>query len=99
MDEHTRRVTSGLRHGWDEYREGRASALDLSRLAGQAANSIDNANATLLGLLTAAESDLESATYALEQDQSWPFSPNRDSVIHLAGESTRGGRRRISAAE
>ena len=69
MDEHTRRVTSGLRHGWDEYLEGRASVLDLSRLAGQAANALDNANSPLLRLLAAAESELEYAAYALEQEE------------------------------
>ena len=87
MDEHTRRVTSGLRHGWDEYREGRASALDLSRLAGQAANSIDNANATLLGLLTAAESDLEGMTYALEQeDQAQRVRDHLEPILALLAE-------------
>ena len=68
MDDHARRVCAPLRQGWADFESGRATLLDLSRLAEQASNALDNANAPLPRLLATAASDLEYASYTNERD-------------------------------
>ena len=72
MDDHARRVCAPLKEAWVDFEAGRASLLDLSRLAEQAANALDNANAPLPGLLATAASDLEYAYYVNERENHRP---------------------------
>lgn len=69
MDEHAARVCAPLLAGWTMFKAGRASLLDLERLAEQVAAALDNANAPLPGLLAKAASDLESAFYTIDPEK------------------------------
>jgi hypothetical protein len=68
MDDHARRVLLPFVEAWQDFQQGRATLLDLSRLAEQAASSLDNASdfPRLLGSL---REDLESAYFTNEQEQ------------------------------
>ncbi|MGZ5370866.1 hypothetical protein [Aeromicrobium sp.] len=68
MDEYVRRMTQPLADAWAEFNEGRASLLDLSRLAEQASGALDNSEPDLPGLLATAASDLEYAYFANERE-------------------------------
>jgi hypothetical protein len=68
MDEHARRIFAPLVRSWAEFENGSATLLDLARLAEQASNALDNANAPLPQQLGAAASDLEYAYYANERE-------------------------------
>ncbi len=68
MDDHARRVTRPFVEAWADFQEGRASLLDLSRRATQAASALDNASAPLPGMLSAAASDLEYAYFTTERE-------------------------------
>lgn len=69
MDEHAARVTQPLREVYSDFRSGEATLLDLSRVAGQVAMTLDNAHADLLVLLRQADSDLEYGYYATEREE------------------------------
>lgn len=60
MGDHAQRVCAPLVGAWTDFQEGRASLLDLSRLADQASRALDNANAA---------TDLEYAFYANESEK------------------------------
>lgn len=68
MDDHARRVCAPLRDGWADFEEGHATLLDLSRLAGQAADALDNSSTPLPRELAAAASDLEYAYFTNERE-------------------------------
>ncbi len=68
MDDHARRVCAPLKDGWTDFEAGRATLLDLSRLAEQAAGALDNSNAPLPRLLATTASDLESAYFTNERE-------------------------------
>jgi hypothetical protein len=68
MDEHARRICSALVRGWAEFEKGSVTLLDLSRLAEQAANALDNASAPLPQQLATAASDLEYAYSRSERE-------------------------------
>ena len=53
---------------WAEFENGSVTLLDLARLAEQASNALDNANASLPEQLGIAASDLEYAYHANEQE-------------------------------
>lgn len=68
MDDHARRVSRPFVEAWHEFEQGRATLLDLSRLAEHTASGLDNASAPLPRLLAAAGSDREYAYHANEQE-------------------------------
>ena len=68
MDEHAQRVCAPLRNAWIDFETGRATLLDLARLAEQATNALDNASAPLPQMLATAASDLEYAYYTDDSD-------------------------------
>ena len=68
VDEHGRRVTQAFRDTWHDFQQGRATLLDLSRTAEQAAGALDHSNAELLRLLDSAWRDLEYAYHANERE-------------------------------
>lgn len=69
MDEHARRVCAPLLASWDDFQHGWATLLDLSRLAEQASDALDNANAPLPQALRQAAADLESAYHTREREE------------------------------
>lgn len=69
MDEHAARVTQPLRDVYSDFQAGQATLLDLSRVAGQVAMTLDNAHAALLTLLRNAHGDLEYGYYASESEK------------------------------
>jgi hypothetical protein len=71
-DEHAQRVCEPLKRGWADFETGRATLLDLARLAEQVADALDNASAPLPQLLAAAAGDLEYAYYTNERDEHVP---------------------------
>ena len=68
MDEHAERITRPLREVWTDFQHGKASLLDLSRTAHQAAAALDHSNAELLKQLEAADGALEHAYCASERE-------------------------------
>jgi hypothetical protein len=68
VDEHGRRVTQAFRDTWRELQQGRATLLDLSRTAEQAAGALDHSDAELLRLLNSAWGDLEYVYHANERE-------------------------------
>jgi hypothetical protein len=66
VDDHAKRVCQPLIDAWDDFGRGHASVLDLSRLAQQASDALDNSSAPLPQLLAKAASDLEFAYFATE---------------------------------
>lgn len=79
MDDHSSRLAAPLVDGWADYREGRASLLDLARLAEQAASALDNSAAGLRTGLASASSSLESAYYTNER------SAHTDAALEILG--------------
>ena len=69
MDDHARRICAPLVAAWADFESDRATLLDLARLAEQAANALDNANAPLPRLLATAASDLEYGYHANEREE------------------------------
>jgi hypothetical protein len=69
MDEHARRVCAPLLASWDAFQQGQATLLDLSRLAEQASDALDNSNAPLPAALREAAADLEYAYHASEREE------------------------------
>jgi hypothetical protein len=67
VNEHARRVCSPLLASWADFQRGQATLLDLSRLAEQASEALDNASAPLPGALRDAASDLEYAYFSTER--------------------------------
>jgi hypothetical protein len=68
VDEYNERLTQPLRDVWLDYPAGRASVLDLSRVAEQVLAHLDHAHAPLLDMLRAAESSLEAAWWGSADD-------------------------------
>lgn len=66
MDDHARRMIQRLLDALREFEYGQTTLLDLSRQAGQAAATVDNASSPLLDLLRRAESDFEYAYFTSE---------------------------------
>ena len=69
MDEHARRVCAPLLATWTDFEQGRATLLDVSRLAEQASDALDNASAPLPQELREAAADLEYAHHASEREE------------------------------
>ncbi|WP_181312950.1 hypothetical protein [Nocardioides campestrisoli] len=69
MDEHAKRVYAPLLDAWDDFEQGRATLLDLSRLTEQASEALDNASAPLPQELREAAADLEYAHYANDREE------------------------------
>jgi hypothetical protein len=69
VDDHARRVAQPLADAWGEFQDGRASLLDLSRRAEQAAVTLDNSAAPLKELLARAAGDLEYAHFTSLQEE------------------------------
>lgn len=69
MDEHAKRICAPLLDAWDDFEQGRATLLVLSRLAEQASEALDNASAPLPQELRGAAADLEYAHYANEREE------------------------------
>lgn len=72
MDEHAQGVCAPLKSAWTDFETGRATLLDLARLAEQASNALDNASAPLLRMLATAANDLEYAYYTNQRDDHVP---------------------------
>ena len=68
-DEHAERVCRPLREAWAEFEQDPATLLDLSRLAEEASNALDNASAPLPQLLARAASDLDFASFVTEREE------------------------------
>jgi len=58
MDDHAQRVCAPLKESLADFETGHATLLDLARLAEQASDALDNANAPLTRLLSTAARDL-----------------------------------------
>jgi hypothetical protein len=71
MDEHVRRVTRPLLDAWNLFEAGDDSftLLDLSRLAAQAAEALDNSVHGIPIVLDRAAGDLEYAYYTNEGEE------------------------------
>jgi len=69
MDEHARRLCAPLLASWADFEQGRATLLDVSRLAEQASDGLDNASAPLPRQLHEAAADLEHAYFASEREE------------------------------
>lgn len=72
MDEHAQRVCAPLLNAWTDFERGRATLLDLARLAEQASNALDNASAPLPRMLAMAASDLECNYYTNDSADQLP---------------------------
>lgn len=69
MDDHARRICAPLVAAWADFESGWATLRDLARLAEQAVNALDNANAPLPRKLATAASDLEYGFHANEREE------------------------------
>jgi hypothetical protein len=77
VDDHAARVLAPLEQAIAGYRSGAASVQDLQWTASAAAEALDNTHADLVALLRRVDSDLESAIYAMPEDQERPFVLDR----------------------
>jgi hypothetical protein len=68
MDDHARRVCAPLLAAWADFEQGHATLLDLSRLAEQASEALDNSSGSLPRDLGEAAAELEYAFHTSERE-------------------------------